>query len=125
MTVDVGVRRSSRRSIVAEDVKKESPYVSKRQNAKKEDKKAKKNVVNIIQEQEKFENLKPKEFKINVYKLQESKGDYSKDDIAKTVKMSREEKQFLIPKKGSKKEKPAATGAKKKGRKPKNNKSSS
>jgi len=122
MTVDVGVRRSSRRSIVAEDVKKESPYVSKRQNAKKEDKKAKKNVVNIIQEQEKVENLKPKEFKINVYKLQESKGDYSKDDIAKTVKMSKEEKQLLIPKKGSKKEKPAATGAKKKGRKPKNNK---
>lgn len=37
MTVDVGVRRSSRRSIVADDVKKESPYVSKRQNAKKVD----------------------------------------------------------------------------------------
>ena len=117
MTVDVGVRRSSRRSIVADDVKKESPYVSKRQNAKKVDK-PKKNVVNIIQEQERIENPKPKEFQINVYQLQES----SKDDIAKTVKISREEKQLLIPKKGSKKEKPIATGAKKKGSKPKNNK---
>ena len=63
MTVDVGVRRSSRRSIVADDVKKESPYVSKRQNAKKVDK-PKKNVVNIIQEQERIENPKPKSSKL-------------------------------------------------------------
>ena len=86
MTVDIVVRRSSRRSIVVnEDKKEESPCVSKRQYSKKEGK-GKKNVVNVIQEQEmKIETPKPKMFQINVYKLQESKGDYSKDDIAKTV----------------------------------------
>ena len=56
MIVDrVVVRRSSRRSIVVnEDKKEESPYVSKRQYSKKEGK-GKKNVVNVIQEQNMFQ----------------------------------------------------------------------
>ena len=121
MTIEV--RRSSRRSIL--ETKKDTKSVKavpspKKQVTKKVGKKAinKQNVVNLIETQKKLE---PKKCNIKVYKLQEAKGDYKQSDIAVTEKLSKEEKQLLIPKKGAKTLVPLQAGVKKKrGRKPKN-----
>ena len=119
MTVDV--RRSSRRSLVVEKKTKaeNAAPVSKRQPKKKP------SIVDVVkdqaQTQEKKKNdecFKPKNFTIRVYKLKESKGDYKLSDIAPVAKLSKEEKQLLIPKKSNKTVK-TTTGKKKRGRQPK------
>merc|ERR1712045_284187 len=122
-TMTIEVRRSSRRSILEtkKDIKSVKTVPSpKKQVTKKVGKKAinKQNVVNLIETQKKLE---PKKCDIKVYKLQEAKGDYKQTDIAVTEKLSKEEKQLLIPKKGAKTLVPLQAGVKKKrGRKPKN-----
>ena len=131
--VKMSVRRSSRRSIVTdkEESSAKSAYVAKRQNNKKNDvvqepevetKKPKKNnIVAIVdtQKQSNEKELKTKPLNIRLYRLQESKGDYSQDDIAETKKMSKEEKNLLITKKKGKTLVPLQKGVKKRSKKPK------
>ena len=106
----MSVRRSSRRSIVTdkEESSAKSAYVAKRQNNKKNEvvqepevdtkKPKKKNIVAIVdtQKQSDEKELKTKPLNIKLYRLQESKGDYSKSDISETKKLSKEEKNLLI-----------------------------
>ena len=135
----MSVRRSSRRSIIANDKEEssaKSAYVAKRQYNKKKDvvkepeavetKKSKKNtIVEVVVNQKNDvikQELKTKPLNIRLYRLQESKGDYSQDDIAETKKMSKEEKNLLITKKKGKTLVPLQRGVKKRGRKPKGGK---
>ena len=129
----MSLRRSSRRSIVTdkEESSAKSAYVAKRQYNKKNDvikeaevetKKPKKNIVKHINNQNQKkqgdvneEELKTKPLNIRLYRLQESKGDYSQDDIAETKKMSKEEKNLLITKKKGKTLVPLQKGVKKRG----------
>lgn len=110
-----------------------SVYVAKRQYNKKKDdvkepeveiKKPKKNtivevVLNQKPKKEDNEHLRIKQFNIRVYRLQESKGDYSKSDISETKKLSKEEKNLLITKKKGKTLVPLQKGVKKRKSKPK------
>ena len=103
----MSLRRSSRRSLV-----KEAEVKSLKESLGKGGRK--KNVVEAISKQTE-DVWQIKECCVRVCKLQEKKGDYKRSDIATTEKLSKEEKQLLIPKKsGSKKE-----VTKKRGRKPK------
>jgi len=129
----MSVRRSSRRSIVndKEESSAKSAYVAKRQYNKKNDvvkepevetKKPKKNnIVAIVDNQKKSneKELKTKPLNIRLYRLQESKGDYSQDDIAETKKMSKEEKNLLFNKKKGKTLVPLQKGVKKRSGRPK------
>ena len=66
--------------------------------------------------------LKTKPLDIRLYRLQESKGDYSQDDIAKTKKISKEEKSLMITKKKGTTLVPFQRGVQKRRREPKNGK---
>jgi len=116
MTVEV--RRSSRRSLVVEKKTKaeNAAPVNKRQPKKKQ------SIVDVVQNQTEeakkdVTSFVPKDFTIRVYKLKESNGDYKLSDIAPVTKLSKEEKQLLIPKKSNKTAK--TTTGKKRGRQPK------
>ena len=108
----MSLRRSSRRSLVGD--KEEKVQVSEIQA--KERSSRKRTIVDQIKSQTtgKDTSTEPqvKHCDVRVYKLQQDKGDYKESDIVPTTKLSKEEKQLLIPKKGTKRE-VVKTGSKK------------